>query len=467
VIKVVPSITIRSALFDNENSKYSMDFDIDKQNTGNILLSFSAKEYSGPLSITLNGREIYSGTIESTNPAPIILDPGYLTDKNTLVFSVPSPGWAFWKSNSYTLENLQITGDVTDKKNAFATQIFTLSEAEKANLDSITLFFNPVCTLSNVGQLIIDLNSVQVFDSVADCGTKSFVVLDKNSVLEGSNELKFSTDSGQYLLDNIYVKLTLTKPAFNTYFFDLKDTYFKTTAEEARCGDIDGVCPVGCSEEQDGDCCFKHDEFWCALPTNNFNDRCVSYVDASNCGLCPTGYYDSSGDAPANCQDRCGDNKDNTCLSSCPSPSKYYDKDCCYASDPANFWCKEAPITGISDKCRASVDSSQCSLCPSGYVDKGGSRPDSCSSSDFQFTETTKDLLDNYQVRLIVRFIDDTSRKRVDFNINGYRISIDTYAIEYTQNIDAYVRSGTNTIEIVPVQDIDIAEINAEIRQVS
>jgi hypothetical protein len=100
-------------------------------------------------------------------------------------------------------------------------------------------------------------------------------------------------------------------------------------------------------------------------------------------------------------------------------------------------------------------------------VDKGGSRPDSCSSSDFQFTETTKDLLDNYQVRLIVRFIDDTSRKRVDFNINGYRISIDTYAIEYTQNIDAYVRSGTNTIEIVPVQDIDIAEINAEIRQVS
>jgi hypothetical protein len=66
-----------------------------------------------------------------------------------------------------------------------------------------------------------------------------------------------------------------------------------------------------------------------------------------------------------------------------------------------------------------------------------------------------------------VRFIDDTSRKRVDFNINGYRISIDTYAIEYTQNIDAYVRSGTNTIEIVPVQDIDIAEINAEIRQVS
>jgi hypothetical protein len=59
VIKVVPSITIRSALFDNENSKYSMDFDIDKQNTGNILLSFSAKEYSGPLSITLNGREIF------------------------------------------------------------------------------------------------------------------------------------------------------------------------------------------------------------------------------------------------------------------------------------------------------------------------------------------------------------------------------------------------------------------------
>jgi hypothetical protein len=467
IIKSVPGITIQYPLFDKDKSSFSLDFDIDTQLTKNIMLSFTVKEYSGPIYITLNGRQIFSGVISAANPAPIRLDPGYLTDKNTITFSVPSPGLAFWTVNKYSIENLQITGDVTDVKNAEAVQYFSISESEKANLDKITLYFDPVCTIADVGPLQIELNKRIIFNSVADCGTKSFAVLDNSYIMQGSNELRFSTDKGQYLLDTISVKVALTKPAFNTYFFDLSEDYFKTKEEAATCGVSDGICPIGCGDTQDEDCCFKHNSLWCALPTSNVNDRCVSYVDATDCGICPTGYFDSSGDAPSTCENKCGDNNDGKCLSSCPSPSRYYDKDCCFAANKDNFWCAEVPVTGISNKCTPSVSSSQCDLCPSGYENKDGSSPDSCSSTNFKFQDTTKALLDNYQVRFIVRFLDDTTRKRVDFNINGHEISVDTYNIEYTKVIDQYVQDGTNTIEIVPVEDVDIAYIKVDIRQVS
>jgi hypothetical protein len=286
-------------------------------------------------------------------------------------------------------------------------------------------------------------------------------------VLQGSNELRFSTTAGQYLLDNLKVDLTLKKPTLNAYFFEMKDIYFKTKEERATCGTNDGICPPGCSDVEDADCCFKHNGFWCALSTSNSNDRCVFYVDSNDCDLCRTGYYDSSGDAPNNCQNKCGDNNDNKCLSSCQSPSRNYDKDCCFAANNYNFWCKEVPITGLADKCTPSVSSTQCDLCPSGYVNIDGSSPDSCTGDNFKFTDTTTELLSNYQVKFTVRFLDDTSRHRVDFNINGHRVSVDTHDIEYTKIIDAYVIQGTNTIEISPIEDIDIAEIKVEVQQVS
>ena len=54
-----------------------------------------------------------------------------------------------------------------------------------------------------------------------------------------------------------------------------------------------------------------------------------------------------------------GDNKDNKCLTNTTEPARYYDKDCCFASNPDNYWCQEVPVTGISDKCKANIDPSE------------------------------------------------------------------------------------------------------------
>ncbi len=467
VIKSVPAITILHALLDSESSTYEVDFNINKDATKNALLSFKVDKYYGPLIITLNGKEIYSKETSESSPKPIALDADTLQDSNTLVFSVPSPGWAFWSVNKYSLENVQITADVTDYSNAQATQYFTISQAEKDNLDSIALYFYPNCDFNNVGPLSIDLNKKTIYSSVADCGTRTFAELNKDYITVGANELKFYSNKGSYTLDNMYVNLNMKTPAYPSYFFEMKDNYFVDQNQQPNCGDYDGVCPAGCTEAQDADCCFQGNGYWCALPTLNANDRCLFTVSANNCGICKTGYYDSSGDAPKNCQGLPGDNNDNVCLSSTTQPSRYYDKDCCFAASPDNFWCKETPITGISDKCRANIDPSQCGLCPSGYVNNNGAAPDSCTNlQNNKFVDNPYAVLDQYEVKLTVRFVDSTTRKRVNLNINGHTFTIDTPDIEYTKNINTYVVKGTNSIEIMPVNDdITIAELKVEIVQ--
>lgn len=464
LLKGTSSIYLINALFDKEKSIYIMNFDIDKRSTKNVVLSFNVREHTGPLAISLNDREIFNGEISADKFIKISDSDLYAT--NTLTFSVPSPGVIFWRANKYNIENIQLTADVTDYSSSSAIQQFTITNTEKENLESVTLYFRPMCTPSETGPLDIEFNNRIIFNSAADCGTRSFANLDINNVYAGSNELRFSVEKGSYLLDNLEVKVSLKEPVYKTYFFDIDDQFFVKAPETARCGDYDDICPAGCSDIKDADCCFKHNGNWCSLSTKNANDRCVYYVDPGDCDLCPTGYYDKSFNTPDTCEGRCGDNTDGICPSDCPKPSKYYDADCCYESSEENFFCQEVPISGVTDKCRASVSYTQCDLCPSEYENTDGSSPDSCTGTTFTYNQLDESLLSDYDVKLVVKFTNDEDRKRIDMNVNGHKISIDTTAIEFERNIDDYVRSASNSIEIIPKEDAEIAELKIELIKV-
>jgi hypothetical protein len=468
VLKNVPSALVKYPIFDSTKSKYTVELNIDRAATKNVLLSFNVVDHKGPLIITLNGQEIFNAEITTSNPKPIILNHEDLMDSNNIVFSVPSPGLRFWSANSYSIEALQITGDVTDYTNALGVQNFVISSVEKDNLESIKLYFYPSCSIKDVGSLNIEFNRMPIYNSLADCGVKTTITLSTDEVLAGNNELRFYSSKGSYTLDNMYIKTTMNKPAYKTYYFDMSEDYFDVKNSKARCGDYDGLCPSGCDETQDADCCFSRNGYWCSLPTLDSNDRCRFYVSSDNCVTCKTGYYDRSGDSPTNCEETCGDNNDDKCNSDCIQPSRYYDKDCCFAQDADNYWCEETPITGIADKCKPSISPGDCDLCPSGYVNTDGSRPDSCNQADFNIQDEDYILSDNYELKIIVRFTDDTTRKRVDFNINGHTFRIDTTGVEYTKIIDDFARIGTNSIEILPVdKDITIAEVRVDLKKVN
>lgn len=60
------------------------------------------------------------------------------------------------------------------------------------------------------------------------------------------------------------------------------------------CGDDhDGVCPTGCSQYYDKDCCFNQpgDQYFCEnMPVTGITDICVQEVSSSSCLLCAGGY---------------------------------------------------------------------------------------------------------------------------------------------------------------------------------
>jgi len=467
VLKTISSAIIRYAIFDNSKAKYSFDLNIDRSATKNVLLSFNVLNHKGPLSISLNGKEIFNAEVNTPSPKPIALNHEDLLDSNTFIFSVPTPGLRFWSANTYSLDSLQITGDVTDYTNALGIQTFVISQSDKDNLDTIKLYFFPTCGIKDVGSLNVELNGISIYNSIADCGVKTSITLNTNQIIVGNNELRFYTNQGTYTLDNMNIQLTMKKPDYKTYYFDMSQDYFDVKSDKPRCGDYDGVCPSGCDETQDADCCFNRNGYWCSLPTEDSNDRCRFYVSSDNCATCKTGYYDKYGNSPTNCEKTCGDNNDDSCNSDCPQPTRYYDKDCCFAQSSDNFWCKETPITGIADKCKPSISPLDCDLCPSGYINKDGARPDSCNQADASASDGTYTLSSNYELDITVRFTDDTTRKRVDFNINGNTFRIDTTNVEYTKVISDYAREGTNSIEILPVDsDVNIAEVQVDLKKI-
>ncbi|MFA5796703.1 MAG: hypothetical protein WC916_01540 [Candidatus Woesearchaeota archaeon] len=470
VVKTVASAMTKNALFDREGSAFTVSFGVDTKTTKNLLLSFNVYKSAGPIVISMNGVKIYEGVVGAGNAVPIKIEQGTIQSENIIQFYSPSPGWSFWKTNTYTLSNIQIIGDVTDYTNSEAIHSFTISRAEKNNLDDVTLYFYPTCKLTEVGPLTIELNKRIIFNSVGDCGTRTFAKLNTEYILEGSNEMRFSTIKGSYMLDNMNIKVLLKSPTYRTLFFDMKNEFFKTTSSTADCGKYDGECPPGCSETKDADCCFDRNGYWCALPTSNSNNRCMAYVEKSECGLCRSGYYDRDWESPTNCEKTCGDNEDGICATNCSSTDGLkYDKDCCYAQNADNFWCQEVPTSGINDRCKASIRYNDCNLCPSGYKNKGDDAPGACDNY-VDYTKNSNndyEILNNFDTTLIVRFTNNDLRKRVTLNVNGHMINIDTTDIEYRKNIDTYVRKETNSIEIIPKEDVDITSIKVEIRRVS
>ena len=227
------------------------------------------------------------------------------------------------------------------------------------------------------------------------------------------------------------------------------------------CGDVDGKCPAGCDADEDKDCCFEEEEFWCDVEPDRFDDRCVSFVDTEDdCLFCESGYEDDRGNPPEPCEDLCGDDTDDECPSPC---SVFFDQDCCYEEDEDNFWCDDVPRAGLGSVCEAAISSSECNDCPKGYRDEGRSRPDTCSRDDEEDEEIEEFLDVDYNVELRVRFGETNDRKRFVVSVNGFDISFDTRNLEATRNIDSFVRSGSNTLEIIPETDFTITEIEVEL----
>ncbi|MCF7872307.1 hypothetical protein K9L97_04710 [Candidatus Woesearchaeota archaeon] len=457
IVKQKSTIYVKNSIF--EDIQDNLQFDVDPNLANNLILSFNVDAGIGTIIIKLNDETIFRGDLAYMNSPPITLDKQILRENNIITFEVESPGIAFWKYNHYTLSNIKITGDIKDTRKSKNTQTFSLEESDYERIDTTRLRYLPECQEEYIRDLEIQINDEKIFEGIPDCKAYNYISINKETLQPGTNKIEFDVTEGTIMIDRPQLQIKFKKADYNTYYFEIPDKYFEEKSEEPRCGEIDNICPTGCYEDEDKDCCLRRSSnYWCDVDTENNNDRCVSFV--ADCERCQSGYEDRSGNAPNKCIDEfereggyCGDDKDGECPRGC---SPYYDKDCCYENE-GYYWCSDVPIQGLESVCEQDISEYECDDCPSEYRNENGHRP-SCPEIN-TIEDLERELKSNYDIKLELSFPNTREKKETDISINGYKIGINTYTMNYDHIIDEFVKPGTNSVEIQPETDFTITEL--------
>jgi hypothetical protein len=213
------SITASSNVF--EKTVGNIIFNAQPSRTQNAVLSLNlASKTGGRVIILLNGEEIYNQEVKSRSVPPITLY--NLREENTLEFTTSGVGFAFWRTNRYTLADVKVVADVTDYSNARTTQSFSIGKEEFTYMETAQFSFVPLC--NREGRVSIMLNGVQLYDNVPDCGVVNTLEIAPEKLQPGENSMMFSTENGDFLLD---------RPAVRTSGKKFENRVFRFTTNPA------------------------------------------------------------------------------------------------------------------------------------------------------------------------------------------------------------------------------------------
>lgn len=222
--KINPFV-VRNSWFNKQDKK--IDFEIeDLANTGNVVLSFTAKKSEGTLMIKLNGATIFENDLNGGAAEPVRLGK-ILAKANSLEFSVSSSGAKFWTTNEYSLENVKILGDITDTTRQESANLFILTDSELQSMDKATLKFIPYCkNVKDLGALDIFVNNKKLFSSVPICDNAYKQSMPKSILNQDGNNIIFKTSKGSYSVEQIKISLEFKEPKLKTYFFEISSNAF-------------------------------------------------------------------------------------------------------------------------------------------------------------------------------------------------------------------------------------------------
>ena len=208
------------------------------ETTDNVILSFKAKKHDGTLTIKLNGEVVFENSIGQETVAPISLKKDLLKEDNTLDFAVSSVGLRFWKTNEYSLEDIKIIGDITDRSKQESRNIFTLTSKDLANIEEANLRFVPYCkSVAEVGTLDITLNDRNLFSAVPVCDDSYKQSIPIGLLDAGENKIIFKTARGSYSVEQIKIEFDEKEVEKKVYFFETN----QSEIDDIEDGDKDAI----------------------------------------------------------------------------------------------------------------------------------------------------------------------------------------------------------------------------------
>ena len=227
-------------MFDKKERTVSFSID-DLENTDKVILSFKAKKHEGILTIKLNNEIIYENEIISETVAPIRLKKNLLGDETTFEFGVSSVGFRFWKTNEYSLDDIKIVGDITDRSKQESRNVFTLTGTELFNVERVDLRFVPYCrNVASVGVLEIFINNREVFSAVPVCEDPYRQPLPLGVLNAGENRLIFKTNKGSYSVEQIKIEFVEKEIRETVYFFEVNQSII----DDIEAGDVDVILSI-------------------------------------------------------------------------------------------------------------------------------------------------------------------------------------------------------------------------------
>lgn len=220
------SVYVRSSVFSEKQDEFS--FKLDFPESSELLLSFRAKEMDGRLVVLLNGEVIFDEEITSVTPNPIQLPQSMLKNENLLQFRVSDPGYKFWDSNEYVLEQVSVSGSFTDKSQLEGTQNFViLGGNELLNIEKATLKYVAICNPSDRGKLTVTLNGNVLKSYLPEClSNPENIDFSPDQLKTGDNTLTFSALSGDFIIDQPKIKVNFKNPGVKDYSFKLTEEQY-------------------------------------------------------------------------------------------------------------------------------------------------------------------------------------------------------------------------------------------------
>ena len=211
-------------------TKRNIAFSIDNlESIESVNLVLVVNRNKGNLIIGLNNIIIYDS--KASGLVNIMLPKEILQDKNSIELSVSSPGLNIFGKNAYDLSNIKLRENY-QLTNTQESRDFVMSEQESGDA---RLRFILYCNINRQGsRLSIFLNDKEIKNEIISCTTAEREIEIKEDYLEkGINTLTFQIDRGDYLFNDIRLKIkTGLNGAVNYKFALTSDEYDGILSED-------------------------------------------------------------------------------------------------------------------------------------------------------------------------------------------------------------------------------------------
>ena len=221
------SLTISKTIFKEETKELRFNIQ-DLTNLNKASLFFFVGEAKGNLIINFNGIEIFND--KASGLKTITLPEGYTKETNILLFKVSSP--SFFGKNTYTLKDIKVREEF-ELTNTKEERTFVLSASETGNAE---LSFFAFCNQAPAGsRLRIFLNKEEIFNNVLGCvSSEKNVEIKEEDLKQGTNDLLFEIDKGDFLLNDINLKVELEEGGSRTYKFSITEKQMDDITASAK-----------------------------------------------------------------------------------------------------------------------------------------------------------------------------------------------------------------------------------------